>query len=70
MADDAEPEPKTDRKCCTLGMATIRYLELLAKKGTHGRRVPKVMTALIEEGVRQAIREGFIKATDLPDGDL
>jgi hypothetical protein len=57
MAD----EPKTDRKACTLAVATIRYLERLSKKGTHGTSVPKVMTTLIEDGVRRAIESGYIK---------
>lgn len=63
MAD----EPATERKPCTLSLVTIRYLELLVKKGTHGTSVPKVMTTLIEQGVRQAIREGFIKQFDDDD---
>ena len=57
----ANEEPNTDRKSCTLAMVTIRYLEALSKKGTHGTGVSKVMTTLIEQGIRQAIREGFIK---------
>lgn len=57
MADD----PKTDRKNCTLAVATIRHLERLSKKGTHGTSVSKVMTMLIEEGVRRAIESGYIK---------
>ncbi len=63
MADPAESksDPGTERKPCTLALETIRYLEALSKKGTHGRGVSKVMTTLIEQGVRQAIREGFIK---------
>jgi hypothetical protein len=61
MGDEGKPDPGTDRKACTLAIETIRYLEALAKKGTHGSGVSKVMTTLIEQGVRQAIREGFIK---------
>jgi len=62
MADDKEPPPV--RKNCTLAAATVRYLEKLKRRGTHGSSVPKVMTHLIEEGVRQAIRDGFIKQDD------
>ena len=61
MVGETKPEPSTDRKSCTLSRVTIRYLDALSRKGTHGTSVPKVMTALIEEGVRRAIREGFIK---------
>lgn len=67
MADEAEPEPKTERRACTLSVATLGYLEKLAKRGTHGSSVPKVMTSLIEEGIRQAIRERFISADDAAD---
>jgi hypothetical protein len=59
-----KPEPGTDRKSCTLALETIRYLDALSKKGTHGRGVSKVMTTLIEQGVRRAIIEGFIKQFD------
>jgi hypothetical protein len=62
--DKEKAEPETERRTCTLSTRTVRYLEKLSKKGTHGRDVPKVMTSLIEEGVRQAIREGFIKAEE------
>ena len=64
MADEPKPDPGTDRKCCTLAAETITYLERLSKKGTHGKSVSKVMTTLIEQGVRQAIREKFIKQID------
>jgi hypothetical protein len=58
--DDAGP-PGTKRVPCTLSLATIRYLEALSKKGTHGKGVSKVMTTLIEEGVRRAILDRFIQ---------
>ena len=61
MAAKSKPESKTDRRSCTLALATIQYLERLSTKGTHGTSVPKVMTTLIEQGVRLAIREKFIK---------
>ena len=67
MADDDLDEDvevgadgKRPRKTCTLSPRTIRYLEKLAEVGTHGSKVALVMTRLIEEGVRQAIRDGFI----------
>jgi hypothetical protein len=45
---------------CTLSFATVRYLLALSKKGTHGPSIPRVMAALIEEGVRNAIKDGFL----------
>jgi hypothetical protein len=65
MADEEEAsDPANERKYCTLAPITIRRLKILAKKGTHGTSVPKVMSSLIEEGVRTAIKEGFLKLTD------
>jgi hypothetical protein len=60
IADDSAG-PDTDRRKCTLSLVTIRYLEALSKKGTHGRGISGVMTTLIEQGVRQAIEKGYIK---------
>ena len=45
----------------------IRYLETLSKKGTHGRGVSKVMTTLIEQGVRRAIEARYIELLDDTD---
>ena len=50
----------TQQARCTLSGATIRYLEALTGTGTHGANVPQVMTTLIEQGVRRAMREGFL----------
>lgn len=66
MASDDDSKPATKRMTCTLGLATIRYLELLSREGTHGTDVPDVMKGLIEIGVRQAITEGWIRR--LPSG--
>jgi hypothetical protein len=44
-----------------LDAETIRYLEDLAGKGTHGSSAPAVGRKLIEDGIRTAIKEGFIK---------
>ena len=56
----AQGKAETVRKNVTLSAATIEYLEALATKGTHGSDVPSVMRTMIEEGVRNAIRERFI----------
>ncbi len=61
MSGTESTAPDTERKACTLSVVTVRYLEALMKTGTHGTSVSKVMTTLIEQGVRQAIREGFIR---------
>lgn len=54
----------TDRFQTTLSIRTMSYLRALAKKGTHGSSVPAVGRSLIESGVRQAIKDGFIVAED------
>jgi hypothetical protein len=51
----------TDRRPITLANATWDYLEELSKRGTHGTSVPDVAKSLIEEGIRQAIKDGFLK---------
>jgi len=54
----------TDRRSITLSQKTWAYLEELSKQGTHGTNVPDVAKSLIEEGVRQAVRDGFLKLKD------
>jgi hypothetical protein len=51
----------TDRRPITLALATWEFLNQLSKLGTHGTSVPDVAKTLIEEGIRQAIKEGFLK---------
>ena len=60
----AEGKTPTRRKTITLAETTIDYLEQLASKGTHGSDVVGVARGMIEEGVRVAIKEGFIKLHD------
>lgn len=60
MASDDDSKAPTKRMTCALGLATIRYLEMLSRTGVHGNDVPDVMTGLIEAGVRQAIAEEWI----------
>jgi hypothetical protein len=50
----------TDRSQTTLSLRTLSYLKALAKKGTHGSSVPAVGRSLIESGIREAIKGGFI----------
>jgi hypothetical protein len=51
----------TDRRPLTLAVATWEFLDELSKLGTHGTSVTDVAKTLIEEGIRQAIKDGFLK---------
>jgi hypothetical protein len=55
----------TDRRPVTLAVATWEFLDQLSKLGTHGTSVPDVAKTLIEEGIRQAIKDGFLKQSSL-----
>jgi hypothetical protein len=57
----------TERRPLTLAVATWAYLDQLSKLGTHGTSVPDVAKTLIEEGIRQAIRDGFLKQRPAAD---
>ncbi len=57
----AQGKTETVRKNITLSTATVAYLEQIAGAGTHGSDVVAVIRTMVEEGVRTAIREGFIK---------
>ena len=57
----AKEKAPTERFQTMLDAETIRYLEALAGKELHGSSVPAVGRKLIEEGIRIAIKEGFIK---------
>jgi hypothetical protein len=54
----------TDRRPITLAQKTWDYLEELSKRGTHGTSVPDVAKSLIEEGIRQALKDGFLRIKD------
>jgi hypothetical protein len=58
----------TDRRPVTLAVATWEFLDQLSKLGTHGTSVPDVAKTLIEEGIRQAIKDGFLKQTPQSPG--
>ena len=57
----AQGKAATSRKAITLAVATWRHLEVLATKGIHGTDVTGVAASLIEEGVRNAVRDGFLE---------
>jgi hypothetical protein len=58
----AQGKSQTVRKNVTFSAVTVEYLEELASKGTHGSDVVAVIRTMVEEGVRRAIRDGFITA--------
>ena len=51
----------TDRRPITLAVVTWGYLDQLSKLGTHGTSVTDVAKTLIEDGIRQEIKDGFLK---------
>jgi hypothetical protein len=55
---------ETDRLQVYLSLKTHAFLAVLVEKGTHGTSIPDVAKTLIEQGIRQAIREGFLDAED------
>lgn len=54
----------TDRLQVSLSLKTHAFLALLVEKGTHGTSIPDVAKTLIEQGIRQAIRDGFLDAEE------
>ena len=66
---DEEPSESGKQMKCTLAPMTIRYLQALSKRGMHGKGVSKVMRSLIEEGIRQAVRDKFIPQLDDDEPD-
>jgi hypothetical protein len=60
----AQGKAPTTRKNITFNVATLKYLEALAAKGTHGSDVADVARTLVENGIREAIKEGFLKLQD------
>jgi hypothetical protein len=56
-----------ERLPLTLARATRLYLEDLAKSGTHGNRATEVAKTFIEQGIRDAIQQGFLKIRNSDD---
>jgi hypothetical protein len=54
----------TRRIQITLSTRTHDYLAALARRGTHGSNIVDVARTLVEQGVRDAIRENFITIDD------
>lgn len=55
----------TDRLQVVLSLKTLAFLEILSGKGTHGTTIPDAAKTLIEQGIRRAIREGFLTADEV-----
>lgn len=64
MAEEDNDGEPNERRYCTLSPITVRRLGVLAKRGTHGTSVPKVMATMIEQGIREAIEKGYIALED------
>lgn len=52
----------------TLAVITVEQLAQLMKQGAHGTSVPDVAKTLIEEGLRQAKKDGHLKPDDSSTG--
>ena len=59
-----ETKTPTMRKALTLSKKSFAYLERLAERGIHGSEWSGVARNFIEEGIQQAIKDGFIKQDD------
>ncbi len=55
----------TDRLQVTLDLKTLEFLKVLGSKGTHGKDDKAAARTLIEQGIREAIREGFLTPRDV-----
>jgi hypothetical protein len=54
----ARGQVETDRLQVMLALTTLAFLDLLARKGTHGVNSPDVAKSLIEKGINAAIHNG------------
>jgi hypothetical protein len=61
----AKGQAQTERLQVMLSLKTHAFLDLLARKGTHGVNSPDVAKGLIEKGIQLAIREGFLTPEDV-----
>jgi hypothetical protein len=48
-----------------LDLKTLDFLRVLGTKGTHGKDDKAAARTLIEQGIRQAIKDGFLTADDV-----
>jgi hypothetical protein len=59
-SDEGDGGP-SERLQVYLDPQTIRYLEAIVATNTYGRKASRVARALIEQGVRGAIKDGLIE---------
>jgi hypothetical protein len=57
--------PKTQRLQVMLALKTHAYLEILGEKGVWGVGAGDAAKTLIEQGIRQAIRQGLLTKDDV-----
>jgi hypothetical protein len=55
----------TDRLQVMLDLETLEFLKILGAKGTHGKNDKAVARTLIELGIREAIKDGFLTSDDV-----
>lgn len=55
----------TDRLQVMLDLKTLDFLKILGTKGTHGKNDKAAARTLIEQGIREAIKEGFLTEADV-----
>lgn len=60
----AKGQAKTDIQKVTFSNATLRFLDVLSTRGTHGAKVNDVIRTLVEEGIRRAIADNILKVED------
>ena len=65
LPEEEEEEEPNVRRYCTLSVKTINRLRKLKKRATHGTSVPKIMTTMIETGVWQAHKDGYLTDEDM-----
>ena len=55
----------TDRLQVMLDLETLEFLRILGTKGTHGKDDKAAARTLIEMGIREAIKDGFLSPEDV-----
>jgi hypothetical protein len=56
----AKGKKETDIQKVTFSVTTLRFLDALSGKGTHGSSVNDVIRSLVEEGIRRAIADRIL----------
>ncbi len=59
-----ESKTETVRKTFTISKKALRYLDRLAELGIHGSEWSGVARNFVEQGIQQAIKDGFITLDD------